>query len=354
MSMAKRSLSTLPSSSTNDPDAPLRGDIKKLGTMLGNIIQVHSADVYEAVEKLRPLGREWRLPGGDGSAFDKMVKEVQTYDANKLSGVARAFTHFLALSNSAENHHRIRRLRMRMVSSQSALSPKEDSCAGAIRRLVNEKKVSKDDVLAALSSQCVEIVLTAHPTEVNRRTMLQKHQRIKKILETLDRSDSLTPFEIRQLNKSMYNEVASIWESDELRRSKPTPVDEAKAGLAVVENVLWHAVPQFLRKLDDVARQELGKPLPLHIAPLKVASWMGGDRDGNPNVTPSITYEVSTLSRRTAAVMFKEDIAELHMQLSIKPANAELQAASGNAREPYRAVLHKLEQRLQATIDHMD
>jgi hypothetical protein len=168
--------------------------------MLGNIIQSHDRDVYEAVERLRPMGRQWRKE--NPAALNEMVKEVKAYSPAKLLGVSRAFTHFLALSNSAENHHRIRRLRDGLKSSKYGLSPKGESSAGAIDRLVNTLKISKDTVLSSLSSQSVEIVLTAHPTEVNRKTMLQKHQRIKEILESMDRSD-LIPFEQVKLAKEL-------------------------------------------------------------------------------------------------------------------------------------------------------
>jgi hypothetical protein len=121
---------------------------------------------------------KWRLPGGDKSKLDDMVKEVKTYDAKKLSSVGKAFSHFLSLSNSAENHHRMRRLREWMYENKSTagLSTKNDSVLGTIRRLVSTHQMTADQILEALNKQSVEIVLTAHPTEVNRRTMLRKHQ----------------------------------------------------------------------------------------------------------------------------------------------------------------------------------
>lgn len=181
--------------------------------------------------------------------------------------------------------------------------------------------------------------------------MLQKHQRIENILAQKDRTD-LINYERRQLDKELTREITSMWRSDDLRRSKPSPVDEAKAGLAIVENVLWNAVPEYLRKLDDVVQAELGKPLPLHVAPIRFASWMGGDRDGNPNVTPVITHEVAFLSRWMAATLFKADMVKLRAQLSMTEASSELKAAvSPGAREPYRELLKQLEQRLEATVD---
>ena len=345
-----------------DRDLMLRSDIRMLGNRLGEIIRTHDSKVFESVQLLRSLSREWRAIDPTSSSkftehteslrsvpFEAMVKEVASYDAQKLLTLARAFTHFLALSNSAENHHRVRRLRHRMMSTTCALSPKADSCSGTVHRLLGEKGESKDEVYRALCQQSVEIVLTAHPTEVNRRTMLQKHQRVIDVLEAFDRTD-LTSYEIRDLDRKLHIEISSIWETDELRRSKPTPVEEARGGLNIVQDVLWHAVPDFIRKLDDMSRHELGRALPLDIAPIKLGSWMGGDRDGNPNVTPSTTRTVSNISRETAAFLFLQDIRTLKAHLSMKTASAEVMQAAGlHSVEPYRAILEGLQHRLEAT-----
>lgn len=284
-----------------------------------------------------------------------MVTEVKSFQADKLIGVTRAFSHFLALANSAENHHRVRRLRERLLDSglDSALPMKVDSFAGTIAKLKDELGVSSEDIHHAISTQYLEIVLTAHPTEVNRRTMIQKHQRIFHIIDQLDRND-LTPYERRELMKDLNAQISSIWDSDELRRSKPGPIKEARSGLAVVENVLWNAVPRYLRKVDDILRQQIGKSLPLECSPIKVASWMGGDRDGNPNVTAEITFEVSMMSRWLAATLFKADIIKLRSELSILPASKELLDATGNSREPYRFLLRQLEEKLDVTIEWTD
>lgn len=210
-----------------------------------------------------------------------MAAQVKTFPPKKLIGVARAFTHFLALSNSAEFHHRVRRLRDTLLSSDtdSALPLKENGSWGTLQTLKESMKVPVDEIFKAISKQSVEIVLTAHPTEVNRRSIIQKHQRIHEILGQFDRTD-LTLYERRALHNELKAQVCCIWETDELRRVKPGPVKEALNGIAVVENILWNAIPNYLRKLDDTLKQSLGYGLPLTSVPLKVASWMGGDRDG--------------------------------------------------------------------------
>lgn len=165
------------------------------------------------------LGKQWRSKEhGDKAALDEMVEAVKKFDPPQLLRTARAFAHFLALSNSAENHHRIRRLRERALLAESdlALPSREDSCGGSITRLLHQG-VSAKELFENMVHQRAEIVLTAHPTEVNRRTMILKHQKIREYLELGDQED-LTQYERRELQASLQREISSIWETDELRR----------------------------------------------------------------------------------------------------------------------------------------
>lgn len=344
---------------TEDIDLKLRQDVKMLGQILGDIIKEQDPLAFQSIETLRKLARLWRNTESiieANTIFETMKQEVSSYDSMRLKVIARSFTQFLALSNVAESHHRIRRLRNRTLKSNSdlALPMKKDSCAGVIIQL-KEKNISNEKIFEALSSQYVEIVLTAHPTEVNRRTILRKLSSIHDCLVESDRND-LIPYERRSINNNLQAYISSIWQSDELRRMKPGPIKEAKSGLAIVENVLWNAIPSYLRKLDDVMQQQLGKSLPLDVAPLRISSWMGGDRDGNPNVTPEITYEVSLLSRWVAASLYKTDIAILRSELSQSKvfASHELLEYTNQAHEPYRYVIKMIDSKLQATIDYVN
>ena len=190
-----------------------------------------------------------------------------------------AFTHFLALANAAEGHHRARRLQASIGEKPSgALFPKTDSCGGVLPQLLADGH-SEEEIFDALCNQTTELVLTAHPTEVNRRTILAKNRRIQEILNQADasRQSKYNPFVQRQLDEALYREVASIWMSDEVSRFKPTPETEAEKGTLVLETVLWEAVPLYLRKLDATVQEFLGgRRLPLEAAPVKFASWMGG------------------------------------------------------------------------------
>ena len=156
---------------------------------------------------------------------------------------------------------------------------------------------------------------------------------------------------VLQVEKSLERAINSIWNSDLIRRIKPTPIDEAKGGLAVVEQVLWEAVPSFLRKLDATMQATLGMNLPITCAPIRFASWMGGDRDGNPNVTPNVTRAVLIRSRWQALRLLIRDMRELKMILSSTRCNDELRQLVGPAvKEPYRAVIKDLEKELETSI----
>jgi phosphoenolpyruvate carboxylase len=134
-----------------------------------------------------------------------------------------------------------------------------------------------------LCTQQVELVLTAHPTEVNRRTLLDKHRRIQELLTQADdlrTKGAASNFEKRLVEEGLKREIGLMWQSDEIYRRKPSVQEEAERGTLVVEAVLWNALPDFLRKLDATMKDALGEKynLPLEAAPFKFSSWMGGDR----------------------------------------------------------------------------
>ncbi|MCI04332.1 phosphoenolpyruvate carboxylase 4-like, partial [Trifolium medium] len=131
-----------------------------------------------------------------------------------------------------------------------------------------------------------------------------------------DRPD-LSPEDREMLIEDLVREITSIWQTDELRRQKPTPVDEARAGLNIVEQSLWKAVPHYLRRVSNALKKHTGKPLPLTCTPIKFGTWMGGDRDGNPNVTAKVTKDVSLLSRWMAIDLYIREVDSLRFELSM-------------------------------------
>ena len=332
-----------------DVDAPLRGDIRAMGSLLGKVIQQHEGvEIFEKIEEMRQAAKEWR--DKDQQDLSELTNMAAALSNEELYKVARAFTHFLAIANAAEGHHRIRRLRA--TPAKSALYDKPDSCGGVLTDLLAQG-FSKEEILNKLSTQMVELVLTAHPTEVNRRTNLNKHRRIQEILTASDaiqgNIDNASPFEQDQLNEALWREISSLWLSDEVSRSKPTPESEAERGTLVLETVLWRAVPTFLRKLSALTTTHLDSPLPLTARPLKFASWMGGDRDGNPNVKASTTRIVCAKNRAKAATLLAQDLRQLDSELSITVCADNIRAVVGDAREPYRAFLRPMIAKMEQT-----
>ena len=194
--------------------------------------------------------------GKTSETFMEMARVVHSLEPEKLLNVSRAFAHFLALSNAAESAHRLRRL---TAKNTGALTTGGVDClGGTIDAILNEDGGTAEDIVSALCAQSVEIVLTAHPTEVHRRTFLLKHQRVTEALLQRDAHEALDSpsFALDQTNESLRREVAAMWGSDEIRRSKPTPEQEARGGLAVIETSLWLAVPSFMRKLDAALKGE--------------------------------------------------------------------------------------------------
>lgn len=162
-------------------------------------------------------------------------------------------------------------------------------------------------------------------------------------------SNSSSPsYKQSELDRALQREIASLWQSDEVSRQKPTPQNEAERGTLVVESVLWEALPSFLRKLNATLESTLGpdKTLPLSSAPIIFSSWMGGDRDGNPNVTPETTREVCLKQRAQAAGLLSRDLSRLERELSITECSDEMRSVVGeDAREPYRSILQPVRKR---------
>ncbi|MDH3638040.1 MAG: phosphoenolpyruvate carboxylase, partial [Gammaproteobacteria bacterium] len=251
--------------------------------------------------------------------------------------LARAFSHFLNLANIAEQHHQVRQ---RRIADSNAIDQE-------FQRL-HEAGVSPEQLYEAVGNVNIGLVLTAHPTEVARRTLTLKYKKIFDLLALRDRAD-LTAEEQAESLTSLKRKIVAIWETDEIRRERPTPLDEVRSGLVVIEQSLWEAVPRFLRRLDAVLKGHTGQTLPLDAAPFHIGSWMGGDRDGNPNVTPDVTRRACLMARWQAADLYWREVDELRRDLSMHRCNAELREVAGPVREPYRQVLRSLRDRLANT-----
>src|SRR5438477_235403 len=193
--------------------------------------------------------------------------------------------------------------------------PQRGSCQEAFRRFA-AAGVAAADLVDAVGSLRIELVLTAHPTEIARRTLIQKYNRIAKLLAVRDRVD-LTPAEQDDSLAALEREIAAAWETNEVRGGPVSPLDEVRAGLVVFEQSLWDALPEYLRLVDRALLETTGQRLPLGAAPITFGSWIGGDRDGNPNVTPEITRQATWLARWMAAELYLREINALRSELSL-------------------------------------
>jgi phosphoenolpyruvate carboxylase len=315
----------------------LRENVSLLGHILGETIaNAQGENFLGLIERIRGLSKGAR-EGLDGDR-EALLSELRSLSNDQLIPVARAFAQFLNLANIADQQHMISRELDPVLSASQNL---EDGL-----QALAESGVSARAIYQAAENLKIELVLTAHPTEITRRTVIHKHGEIGRCLSQMELS-GLTERERRRLQWRLRELVAQIWYGDDFRTERPTPVDEAKWGFAVVEESLWWALPEFLRRLDTCVEKYCGERLPLEIQPVSFVSWMGGDRDGNPNVTAEVTREVLLLSRWQALDLYLRDISRLMEELSMTHCSQELNVLAAGAHEPYRAVLHQVRDLLQ-------
>ncbi len=317
----------------SDLHEALRDDVRVLGESLGRTMETHLGSPFLArVEHIRKLAKSARLT--EDASQEQLRQALDDLNEDEVLPMARAFTQFLNLANIAEEHHRVRR----------HFETGGDEDADLLDDLLDELTASgqtPDAILDCVQNLSIDLVLTAHPTEVNRRTLIQKYDAIADTLKQRDRGEPVQS-RLDQL-------ISEIWHTNEIRQHRPTPVEEAKWGFAVIENSLWSAMPQFLRLVDKRLQADLGAGLPLTCCPIHFSSWMGGDRDGNPNVTAAVTSEVLLLARWMAADLYARDVDQLRAELSMHAANAELRQLTDSHPEPYRELLGRVRSRLLET-----
>lgn len=329
----------------NEKYSALRSNVSMLGHLLGNTIKDAHGDVLlEKVETIRKLSKS--ALAGNQTDRNSLIEEIKSLPNDQLTPVAHAFNQFLNLTNMAEQYHTISRHCDAHVCEPDAIN--------TLFSKLSQSDISKFDTAQAVRDLNIELVLTAHPTEITRRTMINKLVKINECLSKLELND-LSVKERAKTERRLEQLIAQSWHSDTIRQQRPSPLDEAKWGFAVVENSLWEAVPDFLRELDERLEGYLGEGLPIDARPVHFSSWMGGDRDGNPFVTHTVTREVLLLSRWKAADLYLNDINELVSELSMTQCNDAVRALAGDdEHEPYRAVLKQLRALLNETKEILD
>ena len=334
--------------------------VSLLGKILGIVVKEQEGTIlYNKIEEIRSLSKASRgtknkkkIKLNETKKFRQLISTINKLKPKESLVIARSFSKFLNFSNLAESLdsvHKIDEGNVQKAQGTNAFTILEDG----IDRLLKHKSISKEKFYQVAKSLKVDLVLTAHPTEVKRRTLIQKYTNVNNILEKFNKSRIFKlkniKIETLAMERNLHEEITSIWKTDELKRSKPKPTEEAQWGLAVIEDSLWNAVPKICSRFNEAVEVYTGKKLPIDFSPLVFGSWMGGDRDGNPNVTAKTTEEVVLLSRWEAANLYEKEFTKIIQKLSMHECSKELKKKVGDSQEPYRAYLRPIRNKLKST-----
>lgn len=290
----------------------LSADIHLLGNILGKVIRRQAGiAVFELEERIRALTKARRIDD-DPAVDEALLRLVESLDAGQAEDVARAFTTYFELINLAEEHHRVRVLRDR--EREVHPQPLKESVANAIAslRFIGLDEIEVERLLQRLR---VQLVFTAHPTEARRRTVLSHLRRIAQALFELERRE-LLPAEEEALVSDLTADVTTLWLTERNRTSQPKVTDEVRTGLYYFDITIWQVLPEIYRSATAALAQHYpGLELPAHF--LTFGSWIGGDRDGNPNVTAEVTAETLRLHRGLAVERHRALARELSRYLSL-------------------------------------
>lgn len=310
----------------------IQQNVRELGTLLGQTIaDEQGAQWIENIEEMRLLGRE--ISPDNANIVQQLQAKIAGYSEAELLIYARAFSQFLNLANVAEQQY---------TTSAQGLDeldlphPLED---------LSEKlgDVAPEKFQQALEKLHIELVLTAHPTEVNRRTFIHKYNQIA---ETLDQTNDASHPRISEL-------VQQAWHTDEIRQQRPTPLNESYWGLNTIADSFWFAVPKFLKELNQLSLNVTQQELPIDYNPITMASWMAGDRDGNPFVTAKLSEKALLNARLIAANLYLEDFEQLFLELSMRKASETLLEADVDNVGPYRCQLQATIKLLKFSIEQL-
>ncbi|MGB0766298.1 MAG: phosphoenolpyruvate carboxylase, partial [Phycisphaeraceae bacterium] len=293
------------------PDFPLRRDIRMLGYELGKVLKTHGDDgLYDLVEEVRALAKARR--DGDEQADQRLRDRIASLKEDEMSELMRALACFFDLANLAEDRHRVRVLREREQSLWP--KPRDQSLGSAIMQLA-ESGVAADDMQAMLDQLDVDLVFTAHPTEAKRRSIRMTLGRLRDDLAEMDRPDLLHR-ERDELLRRIRADMDCLWETDTLRPSKPSVLEEVDRSLFVLDS-LWEMVPKLAYSTRRALEQAYPENTPTLPVVLRFGSWIGGDRDGNPFVTPDVTRQTLGKLRRAIAAKHAHEARLLARILSI-------------------------------------
>jgi phosphoenolpyruvate carboxylase len=343
----------------------MRGDVRMLGTLLGQVLRESgSPGLYEDVERLRTATIQ-AYTDETPEAFARAAEIAESFTIARADEVARAFTAYFHLVNLAEEHQRVRVLRER--DGRPDREQATDSVAAAFVRLAAE--VGDDTALQRLQAMRFHPVFTAHPTEARRRAVSSSIRRLAALLEEHDASLRNGADE-RRAERRMLEEIDTLWRTAPLRPEKPSPTDEVRAVMAVFDETLYTAVPHVYRRVDDALQgPAAGGRAPVVRSFVRVGSWVGGDRDGNPFVTASVTRKASAIAsehvllglERTASRIGRtltldasttppsDALVALWQRMKAADEDAAKEIAKRSPDEPHRRILLLIARKIEAT-----
>ncbi|GAA6730292.1 phosphoenolpyruvate carboxylase [Thermus brockianus] len=287
----------------SDPFEALKAEVDLLGRLLGEAIRKVSGERFFAlVEEVRLLSKARRQ--GDGAAAEVLSQRVERMPVEEMEALVRAFTHYFHLVNLAEERHRVRVNRLR-TEGETLENPRPEGFL-ALAKALKERGLSLEEAEAHLNRLALLLTFTAHPTETRRRTLRHHLERLQEELEGGDRERLLA-------------RVVLLYATEEVRKARPSVEDEIKGGLYYLPTTLWRAIPKVVEGLEAALERVYGKR-PYLRSPVRFRSWMGGDRDGNPYVTPEVTAFAGRYAREVAKGRYLEELEALVRDLSLSEA----------------------------------
>ncbi|XP_042058273.1 phosphoenolpyruvate carboxylase-like [Salvia splendens] len=355
----------------SDDDKLVEYDALLLDRFLDILQSLHGENLRETVQDCYELSAEYEGKR-DLKKLEELGNRLTNLDPEDSIVIAKAFSNMLNLANLAEEVQIASRRRNKTKKgdyTDESNATTESDIEETLKRLVFQLKKSPQQVFDALKNQTVDLVLTAHPTQAVRRSLLQKHGRIRNCLKQLYAKD-ITPDDKQELDEALQREIQAAFRTDEIRRTPPNPQDEMRAGMSYFHETICKGVPKFLRRVDTALKNiGINERIPYNAPLIQFSSWMGGDRDGNPRVTPEVTRDVCLLARMMAANLYYSQIEELMFELSMWRCNQELRVRADelhrssnrdakhfiefwktiSVSEPYRVILGDVRDKLYQT-----
>jgi len=373
-------LAELEAQSGDLKEAPLRRDVRSLGTLLGEVLREQAGEeLFAHVEALRQgtiRRRDAEAHGSDEEAAQQAASAlelVHSLPVERAILLTRAFAFYFELINLAETNHRKRRRIALRLSGRAGRQ--RGSLAGTLSEM-RRVGITADEALEWLKRVLIVPVFTAHPTEVARRSVMFKRRRIGEFLETLDRIP-VPEQDLARLEQLVLAEITSLWQTDEVRSRRPTVYDEVKMGLDYYDVSIFETLPSLYREISEALHAAYGLEIETLALPqvLCFGSWIGGDRDGNPFVTPQVTRDAIQLARGHLLLYYQRRLNEITdllttsaQQIAVSdPLLAKLKAYLAQVHTPeaqvfgqqyefeyYRRFVICLKARVQRTMERMD